>query len=617
MRRIFISILIACGVCCIAVGVMMGAMPSPAWAQDELEDADYIGSGDCRDCHRSLARDHAETPHALALQDASRSDDVVLADFSQGEDLRLVQFPGEDAPRPFEAGDIAFVIGAGRYAQAYLYELGDDEYAVFPVQWDIASATWQPALRAESWPDPAYDWVQNCAGCHTTGLDVERGRWEDDGVQCEACHGPGSLHAELADDAGSRPNDSERAEIHAAIVMTPDAGVCGQCHSLGIDPETNHPFPLAYRPGQDLLESGAFQLAGAEDPSAWWATGHARQSNMQLNEWLNSAHASALETITDSSNAQDGCLQCHSGDYLFTERIRALVDAGDLEGDPPDSLTLETAQYGLTCTTCHSPHTAVEVEFNLVDEPNTLCTTCHQNTTLTETLHHPVREMFEGQPIVEGIDGVPAPHFIEESGPRCVTCHMPGVPAGGFVLASHLWQPVLPGAEEDSPSNACIQCHDDLTTSDLQSLVEDTQADVRSRLSIARARVATVPQPEAGTDAALLYQQVVTALTFVQNDGSQGVHNYAYADALLDAASGLLTQLSVPGAVLQPTEAPAPTATLSSPQPVTVALEREVTTGFRPITIILIGLSLLILFGGGAIIARQSRRKSQSQEVSP
>ena len=40
------------------------------------------------------------------------------------------------------------------------------------------------------------------------------------------------------------------------------------------------------------------------------------------------------------------------------------------------------------------------------------------------------------------------------------------------------------------------------------------------------------------------YQQVVAALNFVQNDGSFGIHNYAYTDALLSAAEQDLALLS-------------------------------------------------------------------------
>lgn len=616
MRRNIIYGLLLSGLVCITLGVILNVAVFPAAAQDARDEAEYIGAGDCQDCHSGLARDHDRTPHALALQSIGRNKDDILGDFEQGEDIRTVQFPGESAPRPFTADDIGFVIGAGRYSQRYVYEAGDDVYMVFPAEWDTVALVWRPYVLAESWVSTEYDFVKNCAGCHTTGLDLERVRWEDDGVQCEACHGPGSVHAEVADDAGRRPDDDEIAEIHAAIVVSPDAQICGKCHGQGMQPDLVHPFATQYRPGTNLLDPSVFVLAAEDDPAYWYETAHGRLNNMQFNEWLTSGHARSLETLLGSSNAQDGCVTCHSGDYAFTERILAAYEDGDLSGVPPESTTLASAQFAITCTTCHSPHTAAETDFHLVAPAYELCTACHRNTDLIEPLHHPVVEMFEGQPIIDGVEGLPSVHFSQEDGPDCVSCHMAGMPVGSSSLASHTWSPVIPGEAEDSPPDACSECHTDLLPTDLQSLVVDTQAAVRSRLTIARGRLGSVTPPEAGSAQMADYERVVMALSFVQNDGSMGVHNYAYVNVLLDTAEDLLSQLSVPGALLQPTEAPAPTATPSSFDSISVGAELPVRTGFRPITIILLGAVTLFLLGGVAIILRQARRKARNQETS-
>ncbi len=614
MGHTLIYRLLLCAFGLIALGIAMTLPMHPIGAQDDGDEAEYIGSSECGDCHTGLARDHEDTPHSLALQDVERNKSNILADFEQGADIRTVQFPGEDAPRPFTPDDIVFAVGAGRYVQRYVYEIESRVYAVFPAEWDTVAQVWRPYILGDTWLSPEYDWTQNCAGCHTTGLDTERGRWEDDGVQCESCHGPGSIHAEIADDAGRRPDEEEIIEIHEAIVVSPDAQICGACHSQGMAADSAHPFSTQYRPGNDLLDPAAYQLLPEDDPLVWYATEHGRLNNMQFNEWLNSAHAGSLDTLTSSSSAEDGCVVCHSGDNAFIERIRAAYEDGDLTGEPPASTTLASAQFSITCVTCHSPHTAAETDFHLVDTAYNLCTSCHRNTELVQPVHHPVVEMFEGQPIIEGVDGIPSAHFSEEEGPRCVTCHMSGIPVGSAMLASHTLRPVVPGASDDSPPDACSECHTDLLTGDLQSLVEDTQAAVRSRITVARARLGSITVPEEGTPEREQYDRVVAALTFVQNDGSLGVHNYAYADALLDESARLLSQLSVPGARLQPTEAPAPTATPSAATPITVGMELPVRTGLRPMTIILLGLSVVILGGGTLIILRQARRKTRSQE---
>jgi predicted CXXCH cytochrome family protein len=62
---------------------------------------------------------------------------------------------------------------------------------------------------------------EKCLPCHTTGYG-RGGFGQADpkidlgGVQCEECHGPGSLHASTAD--------------KTKITRTPSAAVCARCH---------------------------------------------------------------------------------------------------------------------------------------------------------------------------------------------------------------------------------------------------------------------------------------------------------------------------------------------------------------------------------------------------
>ena len=63
-----------------------------------------------------------------------------------------------------------------------------------------------------------------CIRCHVVGYDVFGGFIDEEltpelaGVQCEACHGPGRLHAKDPDTPG-------------AIQSAPGEGVCRNCHT--------------------------------------------------------------------------------------------------------------------------------------------------------------------------------------------------------------------------------------------------------------------------------------------------------------------------------------------------------------------------------------------------
>jgi hypothetical protein len=400
--------------------------------------------------------------------------------------------------------------------------------------------------------------------------------------------------------------------IRASIVISPDPQICGQCHSQGTEPENNLPYPAEYRPGQaDLLDEDIFALVAPDDSAHWYASGHASQKYMQYNESLLSAHSTALTSMRESEFADESCLQCHSGDFRWTQAFIEFFDSEGLEGDPPEPITLETAQFGVTCVNCHDPHIRDDQVTPFSDDPYGLCTDCHSNPTESDTIHHPVREMFEGTTLVSEVDGIPGAHFSAEEGPRCITCHMPEVPvANAGTRASHNLNPIIPGEVENAPPDACSNCHEDLTAADLRSLVRDTQERTSERLSVAFARLSSVEEPEAGTPEREQYDAIRAALTFVQGDASLGVHNYDYTDSLLRMAEQRLSQLSVPGAVLQPTEAPAPTATPSEPTTTVVTSGGEtVSSGFRPITWIWIGLVVVILLISARLFFRKSGRR--------
>ncbi len=516
------------GVCLILLGAALGINPQRAAAQGDDTPAEYVGAKACAGCHRDLSKAHATSRHNLTLQDVRKNKDAIQADFGSGDKERTVTLPGESAPRPFKQDDIAYVIGSGRYVERFLYRVDQGKYAVLPAQWNVEKKAWEPYVRGggtSKWPDdPAYDFTTNCAGCHTTGLDVENSKWQDAGVECEACHGPGSRHVDLASNLSDKPSAEDLTALRGAIVMTPDAQVCGQCHSQGTEPTQKLPFPLNYKPGQNLLDGKVFTLVAPDSKDHWWAGSHAKQMNMQFNEWLQSTHSKSLTTLKGSDKADDSCLKCHSADVALVDAELAAQKAGNWLGDPPAPATLKTAQYSVSCVSCHNPHGDAKIDFSLVKDSYSLCTSCHTGTTYTSSLHHPVQEMFEGKQIINEVQAMPSKHFTSEAGPRCVTCHMPSVPVDGSTRASHDMKPLLPGINIEGLVDSCTKCHTDTSADAMLTFVTDAQKDTKDRLTAAKAALKS-DTPD----------WVKTTLDFIEGDGSLGIHNQRYTAALLTA----------------------------------------------------------------------------------
>jgi len=593
----------------IIMGVLL-VVPAALHAQDDDADTesvdtdvpevplDYMGDSECLVCHRNM-RGMQDNAHGRALTEPD-DEGAILGDFSIGDDVRMMAFDGDGEARPFTTDDIFYVIGAGRYAQNYVVRTNDG-LVVAPAMWHVETNEWLP------YGDDPLDWVQNCAGCHTTGLDVATGEWVDNGVSCESCHGPGSYHVELADFLPRRATGDDVQEVRDAILVSADAQTCGQCHSQGVASDGLHPFAIDYLPGGDLFAD--YDLVAPDDEDHWWVSGHGKSPNMRFNEWGGSGHASALTSLLESENADDSCLACHSTDYAWQENLIMLYDAGDWDGSEPISLTLETAQFGVTCGSCHNPHIevasaapaddegegeseAVEAvgfsgNFFLRDDANNLCLACHSDPDLTDGMHYPIQQMFEGQAVVDEVIPLASAHFAEVSGPDCATCHMPRVPVGSFTQASHTMSIVSPTVATDIPfEDSCSVCHgEDVDAVGMAQLITDIQATTDERLVVIQAAM-TDDAPE----------WLVQTVTFVEQDSSRGIHNPNYSNALLQAAETELGLNNVPDLVM----GDGSTATMPDDTAATTALTVEATetpSGFTMQSIAIMVISVVLMLG--------------------
>lgn len=230
----------------------------------------YIGSDACRTCHATIdeyQRIHGHGHILTRVQGEPPLFPVVV-------DRAGVPNP----PEGFDWSQISYVIG-GYMRKARFID--NDGYILttglegVPTQWNLSFpnngtspgfVTYEPAAGARK----PYDF--SCFKCHTTGakprdedfpeLQENRegflGTWKEAGVQCEACHGPGSNHI-------PRP---EARDIYVDL----NASACGQCHTRGPDPnviEADGGYLKHYEQWPELLASGAhatFRCVNCHEP---------------------------------------------------------------------------------------------------------------------------------------------------------------------------------------------------------------------------------------------------------------------------------------------------------------------------------------------------------------
>ena len=177
----------------------------PVTAADELDAKKllsqpkaYVGSDVCRTCHLEHYDAWQMTLHSRMLQDARQNQDAIITDIDPEiirADLQKIEkslkVPVDQVMIP-KLDDIQYTIGS-QWKQRYLVEK-DDKLYIAPIQFNAETGRWVN-YHEQDWDKRP--WLLKCGGCHATGVDLEQNSFNEPGVGCEACHGPGSHHAAL------------------------------------------------------------------------------------------------------------------------------------------------------------------------------------------------------------------------------------------------------------------------------------------------------------------------------------------------------------------------------------------------------------------------------------
>lgn len=194
-----------------------------------LESATYVGRQSCSQCHQPEENLWIGSHHDRAMELAT--EESVLGDFGdthftrQGVKTRffrdgkrfMVNTEGPDGEH--HNYEIKYTFGVTPLQQ-YMVEFPDGRMQVLRVSWDTLKKEWFYVTPSDvptdrilpgdplHWTGLGQNWNTMCADCHSTdyhkNYDVAKDEYHSKffeiDVSCEACHGPGSLHVELAED---------------------------------------------------------------------------------------------------------------------------------------------------------------------------------------------------------------------------------------------------------------------------------------------------------------------------------------------------------------------------------------------------------------------------------
>lgn len=330
---------------------------------------DYIGDTTCQGCHSDIYNTYIQSGHPWIF---NRIED------GQEPDLPFTSI--SKRPAGYDWEDFLYIVGGYNWKAHFGNSDGfiitnppdtiDD--TAFANQFNLPNLTMANDAAMVPFHAGEENKPYDCGRCHTTGYNPiitnERpgivGTWAQEGVRCENCHGPGSLHA----------SDPTRTDMR----IERDGGACESCHPMsGVPAEAiGNGFIVhgdAYGdlfPGKHALldcvdchdpHTGVVALRKSEQP-----TTRARCVDCHF-EYAN------LHKVPEHAAMNLGCTDCHmpriiqvawAEPSLFTADMRThqVIINPDQLGQFTEDGSEILPQVGLNyaCRRCHLPNTSIE-----------------------------------------------------------------------------------------------------------------------------------------------------------------------------------------------------------------------------------------------------------------
>ena len=298
----------------------------------------FVGNQACSGCHAGIYASYSRTPMAISSGRDLRP--LTPGSFRHAASQVRYEIDGNGLVRLFKGErrdqrQLSYYIGSGVAGRTYAYAR-DGFLFEAPVTWYAQTRSWDvsPGYASDSvsrWNRPI---EPSCLFCHASQTRWREGTqnayadpaFAHDGVACERCHGPGSLHIE------------GKAKMVNPAKLAPERrdAVCSQCHLSGQARVTRAGRQLTdYRPGDALSDFVAYFVPTAP-------------GDFQVNSHVEKLAESVCKR---SAGERLWCGTCHDPHTVPAPSERAAWFRGKC-------LTCHAASQcarGPDCTACHMP----------------------------------------------------------------------------------------------------------------------------------------------------------------------------------------------------------------------------------------------------------------------
>ncbi len=348
--------------------------PGSPWRNVYDTSIHYVGMQTCRTCHAGIYETFMQTGMGQSFGHATRQKSA--ADFSahtivydkyldfyykpywQNDSLYIMEFrtEGKDTVHK-RIQKVDYIVGSGQHTNSHIYNINGYFYQA-PITFYTQKRQWDLAPGFENGVNTRFSRLieLECMSCHNGLPDFVMNSQNKylsvkTGIDCERCHGPGSLHVQEKQ-AGHIVDTSKGPDY---TIVNPrrlptelQNNVCQRCHLQGIAVLNDGKTFYDFHPGMKLSEvMNVFmpEYEGARDKMIM--ASHVER--MKKSEcYISSGKMSCITChnphisvkFTPRSHFINACQSCHGG----TEQVHC-SEAPEIR-----------AKKNNDCVTCHMPH---------------------------------------------------------------------------------------------------------------------------------------------------------------------------------------------------------------------------------------------------------------------
>ncbi|MBC8046521.1 MAG: tetratricopeptide repeat protein [Fimbriimonadaceae bacterium] len=336
----------------------------------------YVGKETCRLCHADKYNTYMHTGMGLSFDHATKEKSAALYDehaivydtannfyykpYFENDTLKITEFRLEGKDTIYKRTEnISYIIGSGQHTNSHLVDFNGYVYQA-PITFYTQKKKWDMAPGMEGGFNSRFARIIEfeCMNCHNGLPSAVKGsvnKYENvaTGIDCERCHGPGSLHVASVS-AGNLIDTAN--QIDYTIVnpgkLTVDLQneLCLRCHLQGVNVLNTGSTFFDFKPGDKISDHWNIFLPRFDGKNDKFLMA-SQADRMELSKCYIQSHKLSCITChnphitvkeTPAIQFNKACINCHTGNNDFSKTIcKESIEVRKLNND--------------NCSKCHMP----------------------------------------------------------------------------------------------------------------------------------------------------------------------------------------------------------------------------------------------------------------------